>query len=191
MSEFDDFTQVLATGGKVRYDEFGLESVLRSHNPFIKNRSDVMVVWMHYCMLRNLYKTYGGEGSVTEEKTEHLPRGLGWNGERNIYLLKYEFKNMSFALGIFIRDNEADCSLVTLSRSLRIGIPVNSLVLPDLTMNDRVCDKFTEVVEVNFIIPMTQKTFLKGFDTLESDGEDTFKEFGDLNDAGEGLTTWR
>ena len=144
-------------GGRVRYEEFGLETVMRSHNSSIKTRNDVLVIWLHYVLLRNLFKTYGGEGAITNDKTEQLPRNLGWNGERRLYLLKYEFGNRAYALGIFIRKEEADCSLVTLNRSLRIGIPVYELIREDLSMRDAVVDTFTEVIEKNFVWPMATR----------------------------------
>ena len=140
--------------GRVRFEEFGLESVLRSHNPYIKNKNDICVVWLHYVCLRNLLKSHGGEGMITELRTETLPRNLAWNGVIQRYLIKYEYKFATFILGIYIREKEADCSLVTLQKSLRIGIPIDDLVHDDLTVVDSVVDTFTEVVEKNFIQPM-------------------------------------
>ena len=46
-------------------EEFGYESVLRSHNKFIKTRNDIAVVWLHWLLLRNVFKSHGGEGSIT------------------------------------------------------------------------------------------------------------------------------
>ena len=140
--------------GRVRYEEFGLESVLRAHNPFIKTKSDVCLMWLHYVCLRNLMKSHGGEGSIIEERTESLPRNLTWNGLIQRYLIKYEFRYATYVLGVYIRKDEADCSLVTLEKSLRIGIPISELVRDDLTMIDSATDNFTEVVEREFIQPM-------------------------------------
>ena len=140
--------------GRVRYEEFGLESVLRSHNPYIKTKPDIVLIWLHYICLRNLMKSHGGEGMTTEFRTEHLPRNLAWNGLIQRYLIKYEFQYATYILGIYIRKGEADCSLVTLEKSLRIGIPINDLVRNDLTIVDSVVDTFTDIVERNFIQPM-------------------------------------
>ena len=144
-------------GGRVRYEEFGLETVMRSHNTSLKSRSDVIMVWLHYCFLRNLFKTLGGEGAISEHRTEHLPRHLGWNGERKVYVLKYEYDNRIFVLSVYIRDKEADASIVTLEKSLRIAIPVADIVRDDLTMRDDVVDNFTEIIEREFIDPIKSK----------------------------------
>ena len=141
-------------GGRVRYEEFGLESVLRSHNQFAKTRSDIVVLWLHYVMLRNLFKAHGGEGALTELRTEQLPRNLCWNGIVQRYLIKYESKYIFYGLGVWIRGEELDCSLVSLKKSLRIGIPLEELVRDDLTLRDDVVDTFTDIIERTFVWPM-------------------------------------
>ena len=160
--------------GRVRYEEFGLESVLRSHSKFIKNTSDVCVVWLHFVLLRNLFKCHGGEGAITEQRTEHLPRNLGWNGERRLYMLKYEYQYRNFGLGIFIRDDEADASLVTLQRSIRIAIPISELVRQDLTIRDAICDMFTTIIEKNFIFPMMKRASTLSPDDYDATPADAF-----------------
>lgn len=164
--------------GKVRLEDFGLESVVRSHAKFVKNMPDVVVVWLHYIMLRNLFKTHGGEGAITEDKTEQLPRNLGWNGERRSYLIKYEYKYVDLALGVYLRDNEADCSLVTLMRSVRFGVPVNVLVRNDLTIRDETCDAFTEMIEEQFLQPIMRSAVLK----MSSADEGELASFFDEDD---------
>ena len=135
-------------------EEFGLESVMKSHNKFVKTRSDIAVVWIHYIFLRNLMKSLGGDNAITEKATEVLPRNLGWNGEKQSYLLKYCLDDRVFALGIWVRGNILDCSFVTLQRSLKIGIPIDAVIRPDLSVYPEVVDKFTDDVEREFVCPL-------------------------------------
>lgn len=146
-----------ARRAKILDEDFGLQSVLRSHYPFIKNKADVLVVWLHWMLLRNLFKGHGGEMALTEELTEHLPRSLGWNGEKQTYLLKYEANNRLYSVGVYIRGNNADCCLVTLQRSLKVSIPIDHLIRHDFTMKAETADQFTEDMEKEFIKPMIRK----------------------------------
>lgn len=115
--------------------QFGYESVLRSHNKFIKTRVDVIVVWLHWLLLRNIFKSHGGEGAVTTFLTEHLPRSLGWNGDKKSYLLKYELAMRTYGIGIWVRGEDIDVSFVTLETSTKIGIPIRRLVNPSNDLN--------------------------------------------------------
>lgn len=146
-----------ARRAKILDEDFGLQSVLRSHYPFIKNKADVLVVWLHWMLLRNLFKGHGGEMALTEEYTEHLPRSLGWNGEKNTYLLKYEANKRLYSLGIYLRGSVAECSLVTLQRSLKVSIPIDNFIRHDFTMKAETADQFTEDMENEFIKPMIRK----------------------------------
>ena len=113
----------------------------------------LLVVWLHYILMRNLFKSLGGDNAITDKMTEVLPRNLGWNGEKQAYLLKYTFENKTFAMGIWVRGNVLDCSFVTLQRSLKIGIPLEEIIRFDMTIAPNVVDQFTDSVEREFICP--------------------------------------
>merc|ERR1719411_293123 len=119
----------------------------------MKTRSDVVIIWMHYVLCRNLMKSLGGEAAVTEKPTEMLPRNLGWNGEKQCYLLKYCLGNRVVALGCWVRGKNLECSLVTLCRSLKIGLPISVLVRNDMSMDGDSVDRFTDDLEQEFVCP--------------------------------------
>lgn len=136
-------------------EEFGLESVLRGHRHLVKTKADVCVVWLHYLLIRNLFKTTGGEVVKAEKPTETLPPNLGWSGEKRSYFLRYYKDGCWFSLGACARDQTLECSLVTVARCLKVGIPLNTLVTDDLTVNESVVDEFSKQIEETFVKPFT------------------------------------
>lgn len=151
---------------------FGYESVLRSHFRFLKTKADIVVLWLHWILLRNVFKSHGGEGGLTELLTEHLPRGLGWNGDKKSYLLKYEFDGRFYVLGVWLRQDSAllDVSLVTVERSVKVGIRVAAIVDGSMNLVFSNADPFTRQIEAEFVRPMMQQP--SGADYYVGDSED-------------------
>ena len=139
------------------YDkDFGLESVLRAHNQQIKTRSDVLICWMHWILLKSGFKCHGGEFQITEIKTEKLPRSFGWNGDKQSYLLKYSYADRFFALGVYVRGSNADISFVTYETSMQVSIPIADLVRDDLSIVSNAVDDYTESMERNVVCPLVE-----------------------------------
>lgn len=114
---------------------FGYESVLRSHFRYCKTKYDVLVIWLHWVLLKSLFKAKGGEGELTNYLTENLPKGMGWNGEKKTYLLKYEFNCRNHAVGIWVRNDVVEVSIVTLEKCMRVGILVDTLLTKEFKLD--------------------------------------------------------
>lgn len=122
---------------KIMDVEFGLESVLLAHSKYIKTKHDIIVCWLNWVLCRNNFKCVGGENSITGILSERLPRNFGWNGDKQSYLLMYERDRKTYGLGIWIRHDIVDIALVTLQKSLKVGIVVSKVVRDDLTIRPR------------------------------------------------------
>ena len=142
--------------GIVRED-FGFQSVQRSHQKYIKNSSDMLMIWLHYVLLRNRFKTMGGDYQSGTDLSEHLPRNLGWNGDKQAYYVKYENNRRVFGFGVYIRNGRADCSMVTLQKSIKIGIPISDVIDEDMQYREEVMDHFTDVLEKEFVCPLLMR----------------------------------
>ena len=137
---------------------YGLELVLLVHSPVIKTRSDVLCVWLHWCFLRNGFQSHGGEFTHVDVSSENLPRNLGWNGDKKAYILKYVVDTQPYAVGIFIKDDDnevVEISVITLHKSMRLGISVSDLVdKDDFQISSTGSDNLAKVIDDELLRPL-------------------------------------
>ena len=135
---------------------YGLELVLTVHSPVIKTATDVLVVWLHWCFIRNGFDAHGGEFTHVDYSSENLPRNLGWNGDKRAYILKYLRERTPYVLGVYLRDDEnvVEISLVTLHQSMRLSMSISDLVNPDdFQIDAQGSDNLAKVIDEEMIRP--------------------------------------
>ena len=64
---------------------YALELAMNNHAKYIKTKIDVMVVWFHWCLLRNGFYFFGGELTHSDIHSETLPPNLGFNGDSYLW----------------------------------------------------------------------------------------------------------
>ena len=126
-----DKAVLVERGGRVADLGFGLESVLRAHQKLIRTKSDVVVVWLNWLLLKNGFLCSSSDDATVES----LPASIGWDGARKCYLLKYVKDDTSYGLGVWVREGSyCDISLVTMSKSLKIGLDLNDILRDDCSL---------------------------------------------------------
>ena len=133
---------------------YGLELVLLTHSKVIKTNADIVVVWLHWCLLRNGFANHGGEYTHVDYHSENLPANLGWNGDKQAYILKYEHGTVPYAVGMYLNEDTIELSMVAIHKSLRIGIAISDLVDEDLQLKEAMTNKLSQIVDEEFIRPL-------------------------------------
>merc|ERR1712042_304115 len=133
---------------------YALELAMNNHAKFIKTKFDVMVVWFHWCLLRNGFYFFGGELTHSDIHSETLPPNLCFNGDRAAYAMKYGKGVMPYIVGIYLKEDRIDISLVSLYRSLRLGLTVDDLVDDCLNLKDDTVQQMTMLADNELIEPM-------------------------------------
>ena len=84
--------------------EFGLELILKAHSSEIKTRGDVIVLMVHWRLLRHSFLCVGDIHYYHSIPTELLPLNLGWDNDTGVYCLKYSYKRKLYILTVKIEE---------------------------------------------------------------------------------------
>ena len=165
--------------------QYGLELALTTHSKIIKSREDLVVVWLHWCFVKNGFKNHGGEFTHRDYSSENLPYNLGWNGDKGAYILKYRLESVPYVVALFLdNDSQLVLSLVSLDKSFRISIMTKDLVDDALQLIPKSLENLTSVVDSEILIPAvalgSSKTILDIMgEPVANDAND--QQFPDLN----------
>ena len=128
--------------------EFGFELCLKGHSEDIKSRADVIVLMLHWRLLRSSFLSIGDIHYTHDIPTEILPLNLGWLGDNDSYILKYIFKNNTYILAITVKDVDLDVKLQSEKDIVSITLECNnSVVDDDMVVNLQKCLKLCKQID--------------------------------------------
>lgn len=84
--------------------EFGFELCLKAHSEDIKNRADIILIMVHWRLLRHSFLCVGDVHYIHSVPSELIPLNLGWNGDDNSYLVFYAYKRQMYRLAVVCQD---------------------------------------------------------------------------------------
>ena len=137
--------------------EFGFELCLKSHAEDIRTDTDIVMLLMHWRLLRHSFLSIGDMFDETLIPSELLPKNLGWNGEYERYMVKYTFKNKFFLCSVAKIGKEVVVLLQTEAYLRMASFRVSKLIDgPDLNINMQRCLKLSQSLDSRLIQPLIE-----------------------------------
>lgn len=135
--------------------DFGFQLVLKAHSKDIKNSYDVLIVLVHWRLLRYGFICLGDGPSSGKLPSEVLPLNLGWDGTLKGYFLKYENMAKQFLLSLHIKENGTEVGLLSDSRVTKVAVEIKNIVDPDtLVPNMDTIDELNCRIDNDLIEPL-------------------------------------
>jgi len=149
--------------------EFGHQLLLKAHSKDIKNKADVLTLFIHWRLLRYGFICMGDGVSQSSIPSEVLPLNLGWNGDLRGYFLKYEVKKKTFLLSVHIKDDMTEIGLLSDSRVTKVGVDPHDCVTDSLYMDTKTSEDFAFLIDTDLIMPQGFKRVEEKWMALHKD----------------------
>lgn len=115
--------------------EFGFELCLKAHSEDIKNRADIILIMIHWRLLRHSFLCVGDVHYIHSVPSELIPLNLGWNGDDNSYLVFYAYKRQMYRLAVVVDDKRLTLKLWSESTISTVRLDMGSVLDDNLVVN--------------------------------------------------------
>lgn len=121
--------------------EFGFELCLKAQAEDIKTRSDVVLMLLHWRLLRHSFLCIGDFHYTHHIPSELIPLNLGWNASTNLYSLKFAYKQHMFLLNMSAIDENGIVQIKLYSETeiVTLNVDVQDACDESLIVNMQKC----------------------------------------------------
>ena len=132
--------------------EFGLELCLKAQSEDIKTKSDIILILVHWRLLRHSFLCVGDVHYVHSIPSELLPINLGWNGDDGTYLIKYSYKRKLYMMALLVEPgNLLTVRLWADQFITSVRLNIGTVLTDELVINLQKCLTLCRVIDRDLI----------------------------------------
>ena len=128
-----------------------MELCLKSHAEDVKTRNDVLLIIVHWRLLRHSFLCIGDVFFTHHIPSELLPLNLGWNGDTESYCCKFVYKKSLYVLILICGLHHMDVKLHSDTNIVSLAVDIGDAVDEDLVINMDKCHAIAKKLDKDLI----------------------------------------